>query len=866
MQLRRFAQPIARMFLTYAFTWLLSVPVPTARAQDAAETPQAQDPADPNAFCGSQAYLDALPVKPPQGKDIKRQVQLINCSDQILLGAAGAARAMGQPPWPVFPQEGTWVMQPFDPKNPTDYSNVLTVDIPPEWYGQHVGGNTPNFWARTGCRYDPVSNRAQCETGSCSGQYDCSSANLTTLAAATIVEWTFYQHFPNTPPDILIDSPDISAVNGANLTVDVSPRGGSDFDPINGENWHWLNWNYPLTVHGKDLREPTQCVPATGTGFKLTRSAIDKTIGRDPGYPLLGYVTVDANGNPTMPTGNYNIACLSNCAKFKFPTELGFEGCNPKTNSNCYFWNTFCAGDPKAVKYGQDCKTGMGPNGDSCETDEDCVKCNGGTDFHVACFKKSGPNKPGTCELRGFFKGTVAQCNGNAQVGEVCGLPLGSQCATPTNTIACTNTYGSINPLAKNPVDKYDYNDQPIVAPCSSVTFNGTKAPCIGEDTLHQVLHGAYTWPNDPQVYSSDATVYRIVFSPQGRGQAPITPAQPLPACDDLPSNYKPSENRASCSIPINGQNADFAIAKVRNQNPNQWQSTGKDWPCAVGSQRDSGDGGIVCAWNPLPEGAICQAPKTDTTYVPNSACGRIDSGTSLVSGSMTPKSSGDPLLLEVSIPSVLNNVSGLTSISGCVPASGMGSWSRVALQTLNSNQGVIAFYKGTSNTSLACNVTVTLANSNPAELKLYDVPKFNGTLETMSTASGTYANQAPPYIVSAGTATTRNNDLQLGALLQVDQVPAPITYWENWLSNGADMSTLVCLDNNNNCPRDDGPDYLPGHGPYSGNSDVGHNMVAAGTQYFYRRANIVVPDPTTNTPGSSFSWVGLAIYLGLNP
>jgi len=862
MQLRRLAQPVPTALLTFALILFLSLAVPKLRAQDDIQTQHAQVPADPNAYCGSKAYLDSLPVKPPLTNDIKRQVQLVNCSDQILLGAAGAAREKGEPPWPVFPQEGTWVMQPFDPNNPTNYANVLTVDIPPQWYGQHVGGNTPNFWARTGCRYDEASNRAQCETGSCSGQYDCSSANLTTLSAATIVEWTFYQHFDNTPPDLFIDSPDISAVNGANLTVDVSPKGGDDLDPVNPQDWHWLNWNYPLVEHGKDLREPTQCVPANGSGFKLTRSVIDRTSGGLPGYPLLGYVTVDGMGNPTMPDRNYNIACLSNCAKFKFPTELGEEGCNPKTDANCYFWNTFCAGDPIAVKYGKDCKTGIG-SGFECNTDADCLKCNAGMDYKIACFKKSGPNKPGTCELRGFTKGTVAQCNG--QAGTECG-PAGTQCAAPTSSIACTNTYGSINPLAANEADKFDFNDQPILAPCSSVTFNGTKAPCIGEDTLHKVLHGAYTWPNDPQVYQSNAPVYRIVFSPEGKGQAPITPALPLPACDNLPSNYRPSQNRNECRISISGQNADFAIAKVRNQPPGQWQSTGKDWPCAVGSQRDSGDGGVVCAWSPLPEDANCQAPKTDTTYVPNSACGRIDSGTSLVSGSMTPKSNGDPLLLEVSIPSVLNTVSLPRSISGCVPSSGMGSWSRIASQTLRTNQGVIAFYKGTSNTSLACTVTVTLASSNPAELKLYDVPKFNGTLETMSTASGSYTNQAPPYVVSAGTATTRNTDLQLGALLQVDQVPAPITYWENWLSNGADMVSLVCLGQNTNCPRDDGPDYLPGHGPYSSNSDVGHNMVAAGTQFFYRRANIVVPDSKTNTPGSNFSWMGLAIYLGLNP
>ena len=90
-----------------------------------------------------------------------------------------------------------------------------------------------------------------------------------------------------------------------------------------------------------------------------------------------------------------------------------------------------------------------------------------------------------------------------------------------------------------------------------------------------------------------------------------------------------------------------------------------------------------------------------------NSACGHIDSGTSLVSGSITPNS-GDPLFLEVTIPKVLNNVSLPASLNGCVPASGMGAWSLIASQAVHSNQGVVAWYKGTANTSVACNVTVT--------------------------------------------------------------------------------------------------------------------------------------------------------------
>ena len=127
-----------------------------------------------------------------------------------------------------------------------------------------------------------------------------------------------------------------------------------------------------------------------------------------------------------------------------------------------------------------------------------------------------------------------------------------------------------------------------------------------------------------------------------------------------------------------------------------------------------------------------------------------------------------------------------------------------------------------------------------------------------MSTASGDYTTGAPPYTVTAGTATTAfSSDLQLGALLMVDQKPTPVTYWDTWLSNGA--NTLTCLGNNTNCPRDDGTDFLPGHGPFSGNSDVGHNPVTPGAQYFHRDAGIV-------TNNSNFSWVGLAIYIELNP
>ncbi len=792
---------------------LILLLVCTARAQD-------------GVVCGSQAYLDSLPVKPPKDPSTKRQIQLVNCSDQLLLGAANAAHEAGKPPYPVFPQEDTWEMQPYVQGSD---ANVLTIDIPQEWYGQfRSGGVAPNFWARTGCRYDPVTNRAQCETGGCGGQYDCSSANLSPPPGTTLAEWTFYQQFQ----DQFIDSPDISAVNGANLTIDISPMGGDDLDPLNPKDFHWLKWNYPLTVHGHDLREPTRCTAANGSTFSVARSEIDQTRSGLVNYPLLGYVIVDANGKPTMPAGDNVLACLSNCGKYKFPEEVGKTGCKTKTDPNCYAWTTFCAGND-AIKYSQ-----------QCDTDADCVNFNGGIDYHIACFKKNGPGKRGTCELRAFYKNTVSKCNGVS----------GTQPAAPASTVACNNTYGSVNPLDQDSSTKFDWADQPVVGTCDSVTFNGNKLSCIGDDTLHLVLHGAYTWPNDPEVFQGNAKVYRIIFSPEGRGLAPITPAQGIPSCDVLPANYKYADNRTNCSIPVKNQYAMFGIGVVQNQGPQKWQSNGHDWPCFL-TQRGAGDNGVLCRWNPPPAGSNCTAPLTDT-YVTKGACGRNDTGTSLTSGDITP-ASGDPLFLQVSIPKVLNTVSAPVSLSGCVPDQGLGSWTLIASQTVHGNQGFVAWYKGTANTSLACKVTMTMATENPAELKVYDVPKFNGTVETMSTASGDYVSGPSPSISAGSAATAFSNDLQLGALLMVNNLPTPVTYWSNWLTNGA--NELTCLANNTNCPKDDGTDFLPGHGPFSANSESGHNNVAPGTQYFHRDTDIVANQ-------SQFSWVGLAIYVELNP
>jgi Thaumatin family len=177
-------------------------------------------------------YIKNLPA-PILGPN-HRVIQLVNCTNQVLPGAANSAHRIKQPGYPVFPREKTWVMQPFNPSNPADHSNILTIDIPQQWENtvgtKKQGANAPNIWARTGCRYEVATNRAVCETGGCNDAYDCSSAGYGASPFTTFTEWTFYQ--PTSNPKVFLDNPDVSAVNGASLTVDIQPIGGDSMNPF----------------------------------------------------------------------------------------------------------------------------------------------------------------------------------------------------------------------------------------------------------------------------------------------------------------------------------------------------------------------------------------------------------------------------------------------------------------------------------------------------------------------------------------------------------------------------------------------------------------------------------------------------------
>lgn len=493
----------------------------------------------------ADSCLDNLPIPTPI-PPAHRVVQLVNCSDQTLLGAANAAKKPGNVPLTsVLPREGTWVMEPLNPGNT---KNVLSIDIPPEWEDTKCGPDAPScdavgprFWARTGCRYDIASGRAQCETGGCGGRYDCSAAKLGASVGTTIAEWTFYEpvQAPLPPSQPLLsyfkDSPDISAVDGVNLTIDIQPLNSSPhnpFDALGGHDIQWLAEQYPLSMSGQDLRAPGQCLDT----FRLKRS--DLTSG------TRAFVIVDNNGQPLG--GDATVACFSNCARYAYPAPppIGCDDSDP--NSQCYLWKAFCLGDPS--QYGR-----------KCTQNSDCPV--GG-----ACWDLKDPTSPInlTCQGRAFIKN--ATCDPSV----------------------CTYPYGYVDPV-KNVTF---YSTQPPFGQCTDVTADPTK--CIGDDTLHAVLPKAYTWPNDPQVYGGDATAYRVIFAPGGT-TVPITPAGSIPLCGDLPTIYGyasqyggPNSSSKPCDFPVNRGGAVFgvAFAGATAQNP---------WACDVGG--GSGDNGVICRW-----------------------------------------------------------------------------------------------------------------------------------------------------------------------------------------------------------------------------------------------------------------------------
>jgi Thaumatin family len=457
--------------------------------------------------CGAEraAFEASLPVPTlgPSGY----VVQLVNESYVTLLAAANAAHKVGQPPFPVLPREGTWVIPPM---------GVLTIDIPLEWQGtvgkKEVGGALgPVLWARTGCRYDIAHDIAQCETGPCSGFYDCSKALQTASGPKALAEWTF-----NDPNNNFWSFPDISVVDGVNLNMDIQPVGGTNMP----NNPKWLN--HPLVKCGGDQRDLLWCPPRR---FQLRRSDLKMFIAGSPG-------------------GDELVGCFSNCGLYTYPVAP-LNTCNydPATDPRCYYWKTFCAQFP-AGQYVYDIP---------CTDNANCTQHGACWDNGNASFKCVNPppggGGPKCCALTAFNK----QPNCPA-----------TQCTFPYEE-------GKQN--------------QPPFGLCSDVTAaTGDPDACIGDDTFHYVMPYGLTWPNDPEVFSSDAHIFRIIFQPGGTN-LPITDAGPPPMCSDLPPAYNYQKALMDCSGVANKVFASAVLSTATNPN----------WACNVTNAAIPD--GVLCRW-----------------------------------------------------------------------------------------------------------------------------------------------------------------------------------------------------------------------------------------------------------------------------
>jgi hypothetical protein len=462
------------------------------RSQAVTPPPGGGGPAPGSCEAERARFEATLPVPTPlPGRYV---VQLVNESDVTLLAAADAAHVAGQPPRAVLPREGTWILPA---------KGVLTIDIPLEWESTIPQGSLgPVFWARTGCRYSEEHDLAQCETGDCGGVYDCSKKGLTPPGPKSLSEWTFRDANGNAAPDI-------SVVDGVNLTMDVVPLGQfspAAVPPVNPAFWLGPA-NLPLSKCGQDLRG--SCPPE----FQLRRNQLTFFVDGSPG-------------------GDDVVGCFSNCGQYKFQGTLtgacpqGFRcagepllTCNddPKVDPVCYFWKTFCAvvppGDPDHI-YGR-----------ACNMDADCPQ-NG------ACWDNGLPQK--SCQPRAF--------NENPDC--------------PPDV--CTNQYSE------------DKTFQPPFGLCSEVTAPvGDPSGCIGEDTFHEVLPRGLTWPNDPETYYSDAKIFRIVFAPGGTS-VPITDSQKIGPCSALPPQYDFAKAKVDCASAINA-GAPFAGARPPSTAPGLW-------------------------------------------------------------------------------------------------------------------------------------------------------------------------------------------------------------------------------------------------------------------------------------------------------
>lgn len=343
------------------------------------------------------------PPQPFQGQFV---LQFINQTNQtLLLGADGPTLPITPRNFPVSGEK--WTLPP---------GGNIVVDIPRQWEGANHP-IAPRFWVRTGCRYDPISGFAQCESGDCNLNYDCLTGGQ---APVSLVEFCF--NCGQFGDQVVYD---VSLVDGSNVTVDIIPIGASSTDPHNPTNPHWNITNI-CNMDG-DVRS------VCPRDFQIKSSDLSTYI---PGQP------------------DNIVACLSNCGRAAYPTiptpseprhadwvkYCCQEPATPCTNDSQCPSDTVCW-SPNNLN--QTCQCRGWIRGASCSPDVctfqneeppfgQCTNCVGDDTFHSVCpYAYSWPNEN-------------QNQNSNAKVYQIVfmanpGIPI-----TPTSSIPMCNTLPAI--------------------------------------------------------------------------------------------------------------------------------------------------------------------------------------------------------------------------------------------------------------------------------------------------------------------------------------------------------------------------------------------------------------------------------------
>ena len=431
------------------------------------------------------------------------EVQFVNQSGQmLLLGALG--------PSIVLPREGTWELP---------NGGILNIDIPSSWL--NTAGNSsligPRFWARTGCRYNIHDDKAQCETGSCGGAYNCSKANLAGNTPTSLAEFCFQCGNGLTYYDV-------SLVDGYNLSINIEPVGS--FSPTNPNNPNDVFWCKSDTCNkGQDLRS---ICPAT---HQLYSSQIPSYI---PGQP------------------NNIIGCFSNCGLFEYPTAPA-ANCDEKTDPKCAGWRKYCC---QAADFGK-----------PCNSDNDCS--NGG-----ACWtgndRPISPNNPATCQCRAYYlnppcpptvctnpeaapnaaachssAGGTAPCIGDDIMHKIC--PRSYTWPNDGQTYDCSSKRYRVTfspggtPVPVTPVSK--------IPKCSSLPSNFDYITAAKNCSQ---VPGKYACAVIPSKGNWACNVDAPNVGCNGVICERDTPPPPtnIPKCNTLPPQYNPNKGIQDCSIP----------------------------------------------------------------------------------------------------------------------------------------------------------------------------------------------------------------------------------------------------------------------------------------------------------------------------